>query len=172
VNAQLLGWVTGAYFVAFVAVVYFTRATARRVAGAIAGGVVAAAILLGVMVLAEKFEWWHVFLAPTPSSLALLYICGAISCAPIYLLTWRVARRFGSNGLMVFIFVATIIGPPRDYLVAAVYPEWIAFGAGIFPILAVAATYGCLVAFGHAAMSIVAGPSKGDGLARSNDVAA
>ncbi len=145
-NAQLLGWVTGAYFVAFVAVVYFTRATARRVAGAIAGGVVAAAILLGVMVLAEKFEWWHVFLAPTPSSLALLYICGAISCAPIYLLTWRG--------------------------VAAVYPEWIAFGAGIFPILAVAATYGCLVAFGHAAMSIVAGPSKGDGLARSNDVAA
>jgi hypothetical protein len=162
VNAQQLGWMTAVYFVAFVAVVYFTRATVRRVVGAVVGGTVAAAMLLGVMVLAEKFEWWHVFLAPEPASLALLYICAAISWAPIYLLTWRVARRFGLRGLMVFFLVAAIIGPPRDYLVAALYPEWIAFGAGISPILAVAATYCCLVALGHWVMSIVAGPSKAD----------
>jgi hypothetical protein len=163
---------TGMYLIALVAVVYFTRATARRVVGAVVGGIVAAAMLLGVMAFAERFELWHVFLALTPSSLALLYLCAVISSAPIFLLTWRVGRRFGLRGLMVFVFIAAIIGPPRDYLVAAVYPEWIAFGAGISPILAVAATYCCLVALGHAVMSIVAGPSNGDCLARSREAAA
>lgn len=52
-----------------------------------------------------------------------------------------------------------VIGPPRDYLYAAVYPEWMVFAQGVAPILADAATYIAIVALGHAVMWLVAGPA-------------
>jgi hypothetical protein len=59
-----------------------------------------------------------------------------------------VARRFGWRGLAVFLAAAAIIGPPRDYVIAAKYPEWIVFASGVAPVLAVAATYVGIVAWG------------------------
>lgn len=48
----------------------------------------------------------------------------AISLSPIYLITWRVARRFGLRGLIVCLIVVGVVGPPRDSLYVATYPEW------------------------------------------------
>ena len=78
----------------------------------------------------------------------------------IYLITWRVARRFGWRGLAVFIGAVVVIGPPRDYLIAAMFPEWMVFAPGVAPVLADAATYVCMVALGYAAMRLVAGPAR------------
>ena len=75
------------------------------------------------------------------------------------------ARRFGWHGLAVFAGAAAVIGPPRDYLIAAKYPEWMVFAPGVAPILADAATYVGIVAVGHAVMRLVAGPSRADRLA-------
>ena len=47
---------------------------------------------------------------------------------------------------------AAAVGPPRDYLYTAIYPEWMTFGRGVTPVVADAATYVCLVALGHAVM--------------------
>jgi hypothetical protein len=165
-TTQQLLWFTGAYLIEFVAVVYFTRATARRVLGALVGGAVVGLPAIAVIALVGEIGWWRVPLTLTPGFLSLFYIGTAISCSPIYLVTWRVARRFGWHGLAVCLIVVAVIGPPRDYLIASIYPEWMVFAPGVAPILADSATYVGIVALGHAVMRLVAGPAREDTLAR------
>jgi hypothetical protein len=111
--------------------------------------------------------WWRVPGFWTPQKLPIYYLGWAISCAPIYLITWRIARRFGRLGLATFLCAVAVVGPLRDYRIAAFFPEWIVFGPGVLPVLAVAATYvGVVVALGHVVMRLVAGPARGDSLAR------
>lgn len=155
------------YLVALIGVAYFARATAGRIAGAVAGGGVVGLAVIGVTALAEVLGWWRVPGFWTPSKLPIFYLGCGISCAPIYLITWRIARRFGRRGLAMFLGAVAVVGPLRDYRIAAIFPEWIVFGPGVLPVLAVAATYvGVVVALGHAVMRLVAGPARGDPLAR------
>ncbi len=163
-STQQLIWVTCGYAVAFIAVVHFTRATPRRALAALVGGAVAGGFFLGVGVLGLTIGWWQ---GPPPSTvglLALFYVGTTISLAPIYPVTWRVARRFGWRGLGVCLIAAAVIGPPRDYLIAAAYPEWVVFAPGLAPVLAVSATYVGVVALGHIIMRLVGGPAHGDRL--------
>ena len=101
-----------------------------------------------------------------PYFLTLMFLGFVISCAPVYLLTWRVARRFGWRGLAVFTVFAAVIGPPRDRWYMARFPEWGAYGPGIAPVLAIAATYAIMVLLGHSVTCLVAGPAHGSPLAR------
>jgi hypothetical protein len=162
---EIILW-TCAYLIELGAVIYFTRASARRVEGALVGGAVAGLLGLGAITLGQNLGWWQVPFASTPSFLPLFYLGLSISLTPIYLVTWRLARRFGWRGLTVFLGVVTIIGPPRDYLIAATFPRWMVFAPGVIPILADAATYAGMVALGHAMMRFIAGPASGDQLAR------
>ncbi len=164
-NSQIVLW-TCLYFVALLATVYFTRATARRVAGALAGGAVVGLAMLAMVRWGNAIGWWHVPFGSSRYFLPLFYLGSLISCSPIYLVTWRVARRFGSRGLAVSVAITAIIGPPRDYLIAATFPKWMVFGPGIAPIIADSAAYVVIVALGHGVMRLVAGPSCDDGLAR------
>jgi len=156
--------VTCAYLVALVAVIYFTRATARRVVGALGGGAVVGLMGMGAIILGNATGLWRVPIFWTPYFLALFYLGLSISVTPIYLVTWRLARRFAWRGLAVFIGIVAIIGPPRDYLYAAKYPAWMVFAPGVAPMLADAATYVGIVAIGHAVMRLIAGPSREDRL--------
>ena len=162
---QIILWAC-AYLVEFVVVVYFTRATARRVMGAMAGGAAAGLLGLGAIDLSEALGWWRIPFASTPFFLPLFYLGLSISLTPIYLVTWRVTRRFGWRGLAVFLCAVAVIGPPRDYLIAATFPKWMVFAPGVAPILADAATYVGIVALGHAVMRLIAGPAGEDRLAR------
>lgn len=166
-TTQQILLMTGLYLVALIAVIYFTRATPRRIVGALIGGAVFGLVGMGAIVLGKSVGWWRVPFAPTPYFLPMLYLGLAISCAPIYLVTWRVARRFGWRGIAVCIGIVAVIGPPRDYLYAAKFPEWMVFGPGIAPVLADSATYILIVVVGHAVMCMVAGPARGDTLART-----
>ncbi len=154
------------YLAALVAVTYFTRATARRLVGALVGGAAVALLALRVIALGEALGWWRIPSGSTPYFLPLLYLGLAISCTPIYLVTWRVARRFGWRGLAVCVGIVAVIGPPRDYLYAATFPKWMVFAPGVAPILADSATYILIVVVGHAVMRLVAGPAREDRLAR------
>ena len=162
---------TGAYLAALVAVAYFLRATARRVAGALAGGGVIGLAAIGVTALAQAMGWWRVPGFFSPDKLAIYYFGWAVSMAPTYLITWRTARRFGRRGLAIFLAGVAIVGPVRDYQIAAHFPAWIVFGPGVAPVLAVAVTYVGVVALGHAVMWMVAGPATSDPLARPPQVA-
>lgn len=157
---------TCAYTVALAAAAYFTRAPPRRVMGALAGGAAAGCFGMGAIVLGNALAVWRVPLSSTPGWLALFYVGLAISCSPIYLITWRVARRFRWRGLAVCLIVVGVIGPPRDYLYAALYPEWMVFAKGVVPVLADAATYLGLVVVGHVVMWGVSGPAREGHLAR------
>jgi len=162
---QLIG-MTLAYAVALVAVIYFTRATTRRIIGALLGAAVVGVMFLGVVTFGESSGWWRAPMPSTPSFLVLFWVGASVSCSPIYLATWRVTRRFGWRGLPVCVFVAAFIGPPRDYLIAAIYPEWITFAPGMAPVFAVSATYAGIVAVGHGVMRLIAGPAEHEPLAQ------
>ena len=159
-------FVTCAYVFELVVVVYFTRPTSRRIAGAFAAGAAVGCFGMGAIVLGNALGLWRVPIFWRPTFLTLFYLGFAISVTPIYLVTWRLARRFGWRGLAVFIGIVAIIGPPRDYLFAMTFPEWMVFAPGVAPILADAATYVGIVALGHAVMRLIAGPAREDRLAR------
>jgi hypothetical protein len=137
----------------------------RRIEGALAGGAVFGVIALFAVALGEARSWWRVPKANSSLFQLLLWLGVAVSCVPVYLLTWRVARRFGRRGLAACILAAAIIGPPRDYFFAATFPAWMIFSTGFAPVLAVATIYALLVVVGHAVMRLVAGPAQGDSLA-------
>jgi hypothetical protein len=155
------------YLVELVAVIYFTRATALRVAGALAGGAIFGLVGAGVIALAEAMQWWHVPVSWKPYWLSLMYLDAVISCAPVYLVTWRVVRRFGWRGLAVVLAAVAVIGPVRDYRVAATFPDWMVIEPGVAPALAISTTYVLMVALGHGVMRLIAGPARADRLARS-----
>jgi hypothetical protein len=96
----------------------------------------------------------------------LLWLVLAVSSAPVYLITWRLAGRFGERGLTVCVLAAAIIGPPRDYWFAATFPDWMIFSSGVVPLLADATIYALLVVAGHSVMRLVADPAQRDSLAR------
>ncbi|MEO6059182.1 MAG: hypothetical protein ABJB33_08120 [Gemmatimonadota bacterium] len=154
------------YLLELGAVIYFARPTIRRSIGALAGGAVVGLMMLGAIALGNIQGWWQVPFASTPFFLPLLYLASAISCAPIYLVTWRVARRFGGRGLAVSTGIVAVVGPARDYWIAATFPQWMVFAPGILPILADSATYVGILLLGHAVMRLVAGPALEDQLAR------
>ena len=158
--------ITGLYFVALIVAIYFTRATVRRVAGALIGGLAASLFGLGAIALCEAMGWWHIHFAPTPYFLPVFCLGLAITLTPIYLITWRLARRFGWRGLVIFVGIVGVIGPPRDYMYAITFPAWMVFAPGILPILADSATYVGAVVLGHAVMYLIAGPSRRDRLVR------
>ena len=112
-TTQQMLLMTGLYLVALIAVIYFTRATARRVMGAIAGGAAASLMGLVVIALCKALELFWLPFASTSYFVAMLYVGLAISLMPIYLVTWRLARRFGWRGLAVFVGIVAVIGPPR-----------------------------------------------------------
>jgi hypothetical protein len=164
---QILQW-SSAYLLELLVVLWFTRATLRRALGALAGGAVVGLMALGAIAACERLGWWRVPLPPEPYSLALFYLGTVISVVPIYLVTWRTVRRFGWRGLAVWIGGVAIIGPPRDYFIAARFPSWMVFSPGFAPVLADSVTYMGIVALGHAVMHAVSGPARGDRLARTS----
>jgi hypothetical protein len=164
-TAQQLYLFNGLYLVVLVVVAFLTRATARRIAGALAGGAAFGVVALGIIALGEEVGWWHMTITWEPYFLTLMLIDFAL-CAFIYLITWRIARRFGRRGLAVVVIVAAVIGPPRDYWYMARFPEWGAYAPGVAPVLAIAATYAVMVVPGHGVMRLIAGPAGEDRLAR------
>ncbi len=98
--------------------------------------------------------------------MTLLYLGTTVSTIPIFLVTWRIARRFGWRGLAVTLAVAAVGGPPREFAVEAKFPQWITYAPGIATVLALSAAYVGLFAAGHGVMRLVAGPAKGSDLAR------
>jgi hypothetical protein len=155
----------GIYLVVFIVVAILARATPRRIAGALAGGVAAGVVALGIIALGEKVGWWHFVFTWEPYFLTVMLI-GLPLIGFIFLITWRIARRFGWRGLAVVSVAVAVIGPPRDYLYMRLFPEWGSYGPGVAPILAISATYVIVVLVGHGVMRLVAGPAGEDRLAR------
>src|SRR5262245_57396776 len=121
------------YLVVLIIVAVLTRATARRIAGALAGGASVGVVAPSIIALGEKAGWWRMVITWEPYFLMVLWIDFAL-CAFVFLITWRIARRFGWRGLAVAVIAVSVIGPPRDYLYMAKFSEWGAYAPGVAPI--------------------------------------
>ena len=150
---------------AFLALSYFTRAPGLRMVGAAGAGAAIGIVALLALEVGEAQGWWTVPRARVAFFRSTFCLAFVVQCAPLYLITWRVAHRAGAVGLALCVAAAAILGPARDYAFGAVFPNWIVFSPGIAPLLALAVAYALLVAVGHAVMRTVAGPSQ-RGLAR------
>ena len=146
-------------------VVVLTRATPRRLAGASVGAAVMGGAGLGIIAIGESAGWWHFVMTWEPYFLTLMWI-GMIPCGFLFLITWRIARRFGGRGLAVVICVVAVVGPLRDSWYMARFPEWGTYGPGFAPMVATSGAYILLGIIGHGVMRLVAGPAAADPLAR------
>ena len=164
-TAQQLYLFNGLYLVVVVVVAVLTRATARRIAGALAGAAVMYPVGLSIVALGEQVGWWHWTFPWEPNFLTALWI-NSILCAFAFLITWRIARRFGGRGLAVVAVVAAVLGPIRDKGFVERFPEWGSFAPGVAPVLAISASYVLAGVVGHGVMRLVAGPARGSPLAR------
>jgi hypothetical protein len=153
------------YLILLVVVAVLTRATPWRIAGALAGGLAVGVAGLGIIALGEKATWWHQVITWQPYFLAFLVLNFAL-CAFVFLITWRIARRFGRRGLTVAAIFGAVVGPPRDYWYMARFPEWGVYNWGVATVLAVSMAYVLLGILGHSVMRLVAGPAHQDRLAR------
>ncbi|MBV9083629.1 MAG: hypothetical protein JOZ62_13195 [Acidobacteriaceae bacterium] len=153
------------YLFMLIAVASVTRATPRRIAGSLAGAGAAGVLALGIIELGERTGWWHMQITWEPYFLLLLWI-DIVLCAYVFLITWRIPRRFGGRGLAVLIVAAAVIGPARDYWYMQRFPEWGSYAQGAAPVLAISASYVLLLLVGHGVMRLVAGPANEDRLTR------
>jgi hypothetical protein len=153
------------YFIVLIVVVVLTRATARRIVGAFAGGAALGVVALASIALGEKAGWWNMVMTWEPYFLTLMMIAFTM-CAFIFLITWRIVRRFGWRGLAATLGLLAIIGPARDYTYMNRFPQWGSYASGIAPVLAVSASYVLFVALGHWVMWLIAGPAGNDRLSR------
>ncbi len=165
-TVSVIYWTIGVYLAALLVVAFFTRATWRRIAGALVGGAATGAVVVAVDAFGERVGWWHFAMPWEPSFLMLVALGWGVSVSPVFLVTWRLGRRFGWRGPAVMALVATVSGPPHDYTFMARNPEWGAYGPGWAPVLAIAAIYAVLVPLGHCVMRLVAGRARDDRLAR------
>ena len=79
----------------------------------LAGGAAFGMVCLGIIALGEKAGWWHMAITWKPYFLRSFSSVSSSRVAPVYLITWRIDRRFGWRGLAVAAVVAAAIGPPR-----------------------------------------------------------
>jgi hypothetical protein len=152
------------YLVILITTAVLTRATLRRIAGALGGAAVVGLALLSIIAIGERAGLWHMAITSKPYFLTLLWI-DALLCAYVFLITWRIARRFGGRGLALVLFIAAVLGPVRDYAYMARFPEWGSYASGLTPALAVSGAYVFVGIVGHGLMRLVAGPANADPLA-------
>src|SRR5262245_54602499 len=83
------------YAVVLIVTAYFTRATRKRITGALSGGVAVAVVGVGIEYLAHARGWWHYPFSDTTYGPPLIYPVVVLLFAAVALVGWRVTRRFG-----------------------------------------------------------------------------
>jgi hypothetical protein len=154
------------YVSLLVAAVYFTRATMRRVLGALAGGGAVAVVGAGVEALAHAQGWWHYRSNDTPYGPPAIYPLLIVAFAFLALIGWRVTRRFGSHGLIVFLGILAVVGTLRDYFISGSLTGLIVFAPGAVLAIIGAFLWAGLTALAIVVMRAVSGPAREDRLAR------
>ena len=160
----LLIAVTGSIFAL---AAFFTRAMPRRMAGALAGGVVFGLLNLAWDVVGYHMGWWW-YRADTPRSLGPWYWYAAAGLeygAGFGLIGWRATRRWGARGLLGFLIGFTLCGMTRDYVASSTWArDVIALAGGIWPWVADGMVWFSLAAMAQVVMRIVSGPAISDRL--------
>lgn len=157
--------------VLFLASVFFTRATRRRVIGALAAAVAYSALNILWDQLARTAGWWIYPFAPTWVDTVTLYIpAGLVAGGAFGLAGWRAIRRWpDGRGLALFLLVWGVWGVIHDYGGALLMQasNLLTFGPGPAPFIALFLTYLTCGALAQLVIRFIAGPANADSLART-----
>ncbi|MDE3089591.1 MAG: hypothetical protein KGJ80_09470 [Chloroflexota bacterium] len=155
-----------ATMILFAVVAFFTRATARRIVGALISASPIVPTVLLFDVIAAQLGWWHYPAVTTGNAPIAWYIMAALWYgAALGLVGWRVIRRFGARGLAVFLVAFALYGVARDYSYS-VTTGLIVFGPGLVPLGAELFAYASAAALVQLLMYWIVGPPRSDPLAR------
>ncbi len=146
-------------------VVYFTRAPLLRLSGSLAGGVVFVLLFFAEHRLASASGWLHFRWIVTPQSQLLVYLAATPLGAILLLLGWRIIRKFGWRGQMVFVAAVGTYGPVRDYLAAAWFAGIIRV-PGALPWIADWVCWVGNITLALGIMRLITGPVESDRLTR------
>src|SRR5215469_14463608 len=151
-------------------VISFTRAGLRRVSAALLGGIAGGLLNVVADLLAFTLGLWHYASAHPAYAPPLFYVTAGLGYGAVAsLLGWRIERRFGRRGVLIFLACIAIYGPLRDYLGTAA-----ASAAGFhllvltpapLAVLADALCWVGCVGLAILVMRLVAGPARTDRLA-------
>ncbi len=150
------------YLSLFIAAIYFSRATPRRVVGALAGGGAVALVGMGVEALAHARGWWRYPSDDTPIGPVAMYPAMVVILAFLALIGWIVMRRFGGRGLAVFLGALAIVGALRDYFIVGKLLGLIVFAPDILLAIIDGFLWAGLTALAILVMRIVSGPARID----------
>jgi hypothetical protein len=154
----------------FAVIAFFTRATPRRIAGALIGAIPVVPLVMVYDAIAARLGWWHYPSVTTGSAPLAWYIAAAMGYGAAFgLVGWRVIRRFGRRGLAGFLIALAVFGVARDDTYARTTGV-IEFGSGALPLLADLFAYGSAAALVQIVMLWIAGPPRSDPLARQKTV--
>jgi hypothetical protein len=146
---------------------YFTRATPRRIVGALLAAIPLVPLIMLYDAFARRLGWWHYPAVTTGNAPLAWYVAAALSYgAALGLVGWRVIRRFGRRGLAVYLVLFALFGLTRDYL-HSITSGLIVFGEGPVPLIADYLAYASAAALVQLLMYWIVGLPQSDRLARA-----
>src|SRR5215472_9054070 len=155
--------------------IYFTRARLWRVSGALLGGIAGGLLNVVADLLAFALGWWHYASTHPAYAPPWFYVTAALAYGAVFsLLGWRIDRRFGRRGLLIFLACIAIYGPLRDYLGTAAASasgfHLLVITPAPLAVLADALCWVGCVGLALLVMRLFAGPARADQLARERAV--
>ena len=145
----------------FAAVAYFTRAARRRIIGVLIGAIASIPLLLFNHWLAAKMGWWET--PPMPP--AGLFSAALVFWGAFGLIGWRVIRRWGTPGLIVFLVLYSLLGLASDFGYAS--SGLVVFGPAPMSYFTDLLAYASTAVLVQLVMRLIAGPAGSDALART-----
>ncbi|MBC8164815.1 MAG: protein kinase, partial [Bryobacteraceae bacterium] len=155
---------------------YLTRATSLRAMGALAGGTVYGLGWLLKLKIGSGMGWWRSRFSETSDPMGLfahpvgllIFILGG---AAIFLIFWRVSRRFGWPWQLVLIVGVAAGQAIRERIWFDAFMQVMAASPGIGPLAGDAALLVAALGLGYVMMRLIAGPAAKDPLARTRKAA-
>ena len=152
--------------VGFGVAAYLTRAALFRAIAALVGGAVFTVAWMVKLRIDYGMGWWRSAFHDTPDplmrfSFPILFFGGVL-----FLVSWRITRRFGWAGQVVMLLVVPFYFAVRDRIWWQHFMRIMIGTPGIGPLLADTAFLAVGLVLGHAVMRLIAGPARKDPLAR------
>jgi hypothetical protein len=150
---------TSVYACVLVGAIRVLRPGTRQTSAALAGGAAASLMALAIEGIAHSQGLWHYSENDTPVGPVLTHPLNAIIFAIVALIGWRIGRRFGIRGQVIWVSTIAIISPPGDYFAAVHWLGIIKIDRNFFPGLLVMdiAAWGILSSVALAVMQRVCG---------------